>query len=163
MKILKVILLGGIFILPMAAHAACGGSTRENIETLRCDDPSRSAWYALEVNEMCGTLSGKQQPMIEIVDVREGFQSQEKGIFRDQVASLISGNKGKKVFKLFSKRAGKAGVLQAYAMVSPDGKSISKIRLYIQGQDKNDKCTKDVDVSHVWSKTYSDDEPNFEE
>jgi len=132
------------------AFAKCGSETRQTIDYLMCNEQADGTWYRIDVNKMCGTRSGVEQACLELVERRPNFVQYQKRIFLDQLPTIIYEHKGKREFSLFKQRAGKNGVIEAFAIVSEDGKSIDKVKLHIKSNSENE-CAKIVDVSDAWN------------
>jgi len=52
------------------AWGICGRDTRKTVDSLKCEDLARNTWYQINVNKMCGTLSGVNQTLLELQEKR---------------------------------------------------------------------------------------------
>lgn len=140
--------------LPSVARALCGGDTRTVVDSLTCEDIATDARYRINVNVMCGTLSGVETTLIEVEEQRlraDGSPSltqQGAKIWKSKQAHEVY-KAGKKEWKLWSQRAGKAGQLEAHAVPAEDGKTVSAVRLKIT-PNGGDVCEKTVDITRAW-------------
>lgn len=145
-----IILSASILCITPSLFAKCGKETRQTIDSLRCEDNATQTWYQLDVNKMCGTRQGVEQTAIEIAEERPNFIQYQNRIFIKQLPSLLYEHRDEKEFLLFRQRAEKNGRLEAYAIISPDGATIEKIRLYIK-TNANNECSKIVDIRDAWN------------
>ena len=124
------------------------------MDSLKCNDLARDTWYSIEVNQMCGTYSGKDQALLELVEKRPGTSNQRATIFKDEIDRLLYLNKGKPEFQLFKQQAGEKGAIEALAVLSADGQKIEKVKLHIV-PNGGDECSKEVNVASVWDTVWN--------
>lgn len=131
------------------ARAECGASTRSQIDSVKCDDIARDTWYELVVNKMCGTHSGEEQTVVEIVEKRPNISNTQGHVWAKKMAHEIYKNKNTE-WKLFDQRTGKKGLVEAFAKPSADNKRVESLRLHIK-PEAGEECTKVVTLPEaVW-------------
>lgn len=151
----KCLIVGvlSFFTGAVAMAAPCGQETRKPVTELKCQDLETETEYTLVINKMCGTLSGKQQPMLEIEEHRPNFKQQQWKLFKSQKASFAFKN-AKKPTKVFKQRAGKKGELSATPVFSADGKELERIQLLIHPNGGED-CTQEWTLpKDFWEEKY---------
>lgn len=146
-------------LLPASSFAVCGAETRTTVDSLTCEDPGAGSKYRINVNVMCGTLNGVEQTLVEVEEQRlrdDGTPSVSQQVAKiwktKQAAEIVKA--GKKEWKLWSQRAGKAGQLEAWAIPAADGKSVEKLRLKAT-PNAGDPCEKTVDIAEALKKDFS--------
>lgn len=148
-KIAGITALLSLLLMNGWAIAESGAKTRQTIDSLQCEDLARGTWYRIEVNTMRGTYSGKEQALLELVEKRPGFSAQRATVFAEKMPELLYEHKGEREFQLFTQRAGEKGLIEAFAIVSEDGKMIEKVRLHIV-PNGGEEASKEIDVASIW-------------
>lgn len=159
-RMYRLLLPIGLLLWSAPAWAQCGKQTRQRVDSVRCTDAKGDTWYELTVNKLCGTHSGVEQTVLEIVETTPERSRQRVTIFERRLKYVLYKHKDDDTFTLFERGLGKKASLEARALKSQDGTSIDAVRLEIHPK-RGEACTKDVDVTSVWGTWL--DEPDDED